>query len=161
MSRAMFDLPPTHACSRFRVETRYSSRPMPLNPAERRMILEVKAFDRGITLPPEQRGTLPGSALGNNGGAPGLREAGVSRVLCSRDVIPLNAFEQRLLGQVKPVEDKTLLDSRGVQRGIRRGTERAAARVLNEVAGPRPEPSSGGWEDHDDWVLRMAKENKI
>lgn len=161
MPQAMFDLPPTYACLRIRVEVPAGRRPPPMNSAERRMIMEVKAWERREripTIPPEQQRGLPGFP----GSSSGLQSAGVSRVLTSRNVMPLNDFEKRIFGQVKPVEDKMLLDSQGVQRGIQRGTEKA----LNEAGAmlgteEDSERLFNHWEDHGDWLARMKREGKL
>lgn len=143
--KPMFDLPPTFACLPVRVEVPFGpSRVAPLNPTERWMIAEVKAWERRdrTTAPRPQHGTpgVPAFQAAVHGRL--RQEFGGARVLTAADVRPFTDAEKALFGQIRAEDDKRLLDSQAVQRGIERGTERTR-RALNETA--------PAWEDFEDW----------
>lgn len=147
--KPMFDLPPTYACLPVRVEVPFGpSRVAPLTPAERRMIAEIKAFERGDRTPVAQpQGPVPGvSAIRAAIHGDLRRQYGGARVLTAADVRPFTDAERALFGQIKAEDNKRLLDSRSVQRGIERGTERTRRKLLTEDV-----PSAPGWESFEDW----------
>lgn len=166
--KALFDLPPTYACSSFRVEVPMGGvRVMPLSPAERQMIAEVKAWERrDRTTVPRPEGPLPGVPAVQAAVQGRFRQQfGTARVLTAADVRPFTAQEKALFGQIRAEDDRRLLDSRSVQKGIERGTARTR-RLLNEAGATwgseeDSERLFDHWEDHGDWLDRMKREGKL
>jgi hypothetical protein len=152
MSKALFDLPPTHACRPVKVEV---PQDFPLrvhmSPTDRQIIADVKAWERRDRTPQGQpQGPLPG--------VPAIRAAihgnlqalaPHRRVLTAADVRPFSDQERVLLGQAKAFDQKMSLNEDAVERGIRAGTEKAL--------------SDGGplWENYGDWLDKKKGEGKL
>ncbi len=152
MSKAMFDLPPTHACIPIRVEVPQDF-PMHvrMSPTDRQIIAEVKAWENRDRFPQgqPQRG-IPG--------VPAIRAAVRGnlralyphrRVLTAADVKPFTEEEKILLGQTKAFDQRMSLNADAMERGIRAGTEKA----MNE--------GTPMWEGYSDWLDRKKNEGKL